>query len=155
MLDGEINVGEVMRLEVVTLAPEDRLDVASDIMTLGRIRHMPVVAHDQVVGILTQRDLFRAAISSALQLRPAAEREWLAKIHVREVMTTKVFTVEPDEPVHNAVTQMIEKRVGCLPVVQHSKLVGLLSESDCLRFLARLLDISDARQQLPELPQPE
>jgi CBS domain-containing protein len=50
---------------------------------------------------------------------------------------------------------MIEKRVGCLPVVQHSKLVGLLSESDCLRFLARLLDISDVKQQLPELPQPE
>ena len=148
-------VRDLMQTEVVTLEVGDTLDLADDIMRLGRIRHMPVTAHGQLVGILSQRDLFRAAISSALQLRPAAEREWLAKIHVREVMTTKVFTVEPDEPVHTAVTHMIEKRVGCLPVVQHSKLVGLLSESDCLRFLARLLDISDARQQLPELPQPE
>ena len=148
-------VRDLMQTEVVTLEVGDTLDLADDIMRLGRIRHMPVTAHGQLVGILSQRDLFRAAISSALQLRPAAEREWLAKIHVREVMTTKVFTVEPDEPVHTAVTQMIEKRVGCLPVVQHSKLVGLLSESDCLRYLARLLDISDARQQLPELPQPE
>jgi acetoin utilization protein AcuB len=144
-----------MQTEVVTLEVGDTLDLADDIMRLGRIRHMPVTTHGQLVGILSQRDLFRAAISSALQLRPAAEREWLAKIHVREVMTTKVFTVEPDEPIHNAVTHMIEKRVGCLPVVQHSKLVGLLSESDCLRFLARLLDISDVKQQLPELPQPE
>ena len=148
-------VRDLMQTEVVTLEVGDTLDLADDIMRLGRIRHMPVTAHDQLVGILSQRDLFRAAISSALQLRPAAEREWLAKIHVREVMTTKVFTVGPDEPVHTAVTHMIEKRVGCLPVVQHSKLVGLLSESDCLRFLARLLDISDVRQQLPELPQPE
>jgi len=148
-------VRDLMQTEVVTLEVGDTLDLADDIMRLGRIRHMPVTTHGQLVGILSQRDLFRAAISSALQLRPAAEREWLAKIHVREVMTTKVFTVEPDEPIHNAVTHMIEKRVGCLPVVQHSKLVGLLSESDCLRFLARLLDISDVKQQLPELPQPE
>jgi len=148
-------VRDLMQTEVVTLEVGDPLDLADDIMRLGRIRHMPVTAHDQLVGILSQRDLFRAAISSALQLRPAAEREWLAKIHVREVMTTKVFTVGPDEPVHKAVTLMIEKRVGCLPVVQNSKLVGLLSESDCLRFLARLLDISDVKQQLPELPQPE
>jgi len=148
-------VRDLMQTEVVTLEVGDTLDLADDIMRLGRIRHMPVTAHGQLVGILSQRDLFRAAISSALQLRPAAEREWLAKIHVREVMTTKVFTIDPDAPVHDAVTRMIEKRVGCLPVVQTSQLVGLLSESDCLRFLARLLDISDVKQHLPELPQPE
>jgi acetoin utilization protein AcuB len=148
-------VRDLMQTEVVTLEVGDTLDLADDIMRLGRIRHMPVTAHGQLVGILSQRDLFRAAISSALQLRPAAEREWLAKIHVREVMTTKVFTIDPDARVHDAVTRMIEKRVGCLPVVQTSQLVGLLSESDCLRFLARLLDISDVKQHLPELPQPE
>jgi len=139
MLDGEINVGEVMRLEVVTLAPEDRLDVASDIMTLGRIRHMPVVAHDQVVGILTQRDLFRAAISSVLNFRPAAEREWLGKIHVAEVMTRPVTTARSDWPMRQAVDLMMEQVIGCLPVVDDGRLVGLLSESDCLRLLARLL----------------
>ncbi len=139
MHNGEMQVGEAMRTELVTLAPEERLNVASDIMTLGRIRHMPVVSDAVVVGILTQRDLFRAAISSVLELRPAAEREWLSKIHVGEVMTHPVITAPPDLRMHDAVTLMLERRIGCLPVVQSGRLVGLLSETDCLALLARLL----------------
>ena len=148
-------VRDLMEKEVVTLNAGDTLDLADDIMRLGRIRHMPVTSEGKLVGILSQRDLFRAAISSVLQLRPAAEREWLAKIPVREAMTAKVTTVAPDATVHEAVRLMLEKRIGCVPVVDHGKLVGLLSESDCMRYLARLLDISDVKQQLPELPQPD
>jgi CBS domain-containing protein len=144
-------VRDLMETEVVTLNAADTLDLADDIMRLGRIRHMPITAQGKLVGILSQRDLFRAAISSALQLRPAAEREWLAKIPVREVMTTTVFTVSPTATVHEAVKLMLDKRIGCLPVVEDDKLAGLLSETDCMRYLARLLDISDVKQQLPEL----
>ena len=148
-------VRDLMETEVVTLNASDTLDLADDIMRLGRIRHMPVTSKGHLVGILSQRDLFRAAISSALQLRPAAEREWLAKIPVREAMTSTVFTVPPGATAHDAVKLMLEKRIGCVPVVEEGKLVGLLSESDCMRYLARLLDISDVKQQLPELPQPD
>jgi acetoin utilization protein AcuB len=148
-------VRDLMQTEVVTLNADDTLDLADDIMRLGRIRHMPITRDNRLVGILSQRDLFRAAISSVLQLRPAAEREWLAKIPVREAMTTKVFTVTPAASAHAAVTLMLEKRIGCLPVVEDDRLVGLLSESDCMRYLARLLDISDVKQQLPEQRQPD
>ncbi len=148
-------VRDLMQSEVVTLNAADTLDLADDIMRLGRIRHMPVTANGKLVGILSQRDLFRAAISCVLQLRPAAEREWLAKISVHEVMTKKVFTIAPTATIHEAVQKLLDKRIGCLPVVEHGKLVGLLSESDCMRHLARLLDISDVKQHLPELPQPD
>lgn len=148
-------VRDLMETEVVTLNAGDTLDLADDIMRLGRIRHMPITSNGELVGILSQRDLFRAAISSALQLRPAAEREWLAKIPVHEVMTTNVFTIAAEATVHEAVKLMLDKRIGCLPVVEDGALVGLLSESDCMRYLARLLDISDVKQQLPELPQPD
>ena len=145
-------VNDLMEREVVTLNVSDSLDLADDIMRLGRIRHMPVMSGETLVGILSQRDLFRAAISSVLQLRPAAERQWLAKISVREVMTKRVFTIAPTAPIRAAVAEMLDKRIGCLPVVEHNKLVGLLSESACMRYLARLLDIAEAKQQLPELP---
>jgi CBS domain-containing protein len=102
--------------------------------------------------MLSQRDLFRAAISSVLQLRPAAEQEWLAKIPVREVMTGELFSIGPDTSIREAVTMMLDKRVGCLPVVENGKLVGLLSESDCMRHLARLLEISEVKAALPEMP---
>jgi acetoin utilization protein AcuB len=141
-----------MQTEIVTLEACDSLDLAGDIMQLGRIRHMPVLGKGKLVGILSQRDLFRAGISSVLHLRAAAEREWLAKIPVGDVMTREVVTVGPDEDVSTAVDIMLEKRIGCLPVVEAGEMVGLLSETDCLRYLARVLEISHLKAALPELP---
>jgi len=145
-------VRDLMQTEVVTLDEADSLGLADDIMRLGRIRHMPVTAAGRLVGILSQRDLFKAAISSVLQFRPGAEREWLAKIRIREVMTKPVSTIAPSAPVHDAVEAMLTKRIGCLPVVENDQLIGLLSETDCLRYLARVLDIAEEKQGLPELP---
>jgi CBS domain-containing protein len=140
MTSRAFQVADAMQREVVTLVPDERLDLASDLMTLGRIRHLPVLTAGAVVGILTQRDLFRAAIASVLELRPAAEREWLHKIHVAEVMTQPVLTARSDWPLRRAVDLMVEQRIGCLPVVDAGQLVGLLSESDCLRLLSWLLN---------------
>jgi CBS domain-containing membrane protein len=144
-------VRDLMRREVVTLDAADHLDLADGIMRLGRIRHLPVVSGERVVGIVSQRDLFRAAASSLLQFRYDAEREWLAKIPVRAVMTAPVFTVAPAISLRTAVEIMIDKRIGCLPVVDDGKLVGLLSESDCLRHLAHLLEVAETKNGLPEL----
>ena len=146
-----MNAREVMSREPVTLDAGDTLDLAEGIMRLGRIRHLPVVSGDKIVGILSQRDLFRAAVSSLLQLGGDAERKWLGTIRVNAVMTPVVFTVGPDLPIRAAVGVMLEKRIGCLPVVEDGKLVGLLSETDCMKYLAHLLDIAAERDQLPEL----
>jgi len=145
-------VRDLMQSDVVTLEASDSLDLADDIMRLGRIRHMPVVSGGRLVGLVSQRDLFRASVSSVLQLRREAEREWLAKIPVQGVMTTHLFTIGPEAPVRDAIELMVDKRIGCLPVVEDGTLVGLLGESDCLRYLARLLDISEEKSALPELP---
>src|SRR5262245_40635332 len=118
-----MNVDDLMARHVATLKDTDCLGLADDIMQLGRIRHMPVMRGERLVGILSQRDLFRAAISSALHLRVAAEREWLQKIAVREIMTTPVITVAPSTSVRAAVSVMSDKRIGCLPVVEDGKLV--------------------------------
>ncbi|HUI26387.1 MAG TPA: CBS domain-containing protein [Candidatus Kryptonia bacterium] len=145
-----MTVRDLMETEVATLKSNDSLSLADDIMRLGRIRHLPVVSGERLVGILTQRDLFRAAISSVLRLRPTAERDWLLKIHVSEVMTPNVVTAVPAASVRSAVGLMIERQIGCLPVVENGRLVGLLTETACLRYLARLLDLSDAKRDLPD-----
>lgn len=123
----------------MTLAPNERLHLAHDLMKLGRVRHMPVVSKGRLVGIVTQRDLFRAAMSSVLQFRARAEREWLEHISVAEVMTKDVVTARSDWTVRQAVDVMLERGFGCLPVVDDEALLGLLTETDCLRLLARLL----------------
>ena len=146
-----MNVRDLMQSEVATLKASDSLGLADDIMQLGRIRHLPVLLGDRLVGIVSQRDLFRAAVSSVLSMRKSTEREWLAGISVHEVMTKPVITIEPQVSIRQAVELMVEARVGCLPVVLEGKLVGLLSETDCLRYLARVLALPELKERLPEL----
>jgi CBS domain-containing protein len=73
-------VRDVMQREVATLKANGSLGLAEDIMRLGRIRHLPVGSAGVVVGIVSQRDLYRAAMSCMLQVRRSREREWLASI---------------------------------------------------------------------------
>ena len=147
-----MHVRDIMQHDVATLDASDRLDLADDIMRLGRIRHLPILSRGRLVGILSQRDLFRAAVSSVLQVARPTEREWLGKIPVAAVMTPDPFTVGPETSVRTAVAVMMERKIGCLPVVDRGQLVGIVSETDCLRYLAHVLDIAEEKELLPELP---
>jgi CBS domain-containing protein len=135
-----MKVRNLMRIHVVTLGVSDTLDLAEDIMRMGRIRHLPVVeADNRLVGILSQRDLFKASLSSVLGFAQEKEHEWLGKVPVREVMTQEVVTTEPEVGVVEAVDKLIAGKFGCLPVVDNGRLVGLLTETDCLRCFRDLL----------------
>jgi len=135
-----MQVKEIMQRDVVTLGLEDSLDTVEDIMTLGRVRHLPVVAGEsRLVGVVTQRDLLKASLASVLGLGRAVEHDWLKKIPVRVVMTTEIETASANDSLKSAVDRMITQKIGCLPVVEGGKLLGLLTETDCLQVLASAL----------------
>jgi CBS domain-containing protein len=134
-----MRVRELMQKDVVTVDAAAHLDVAEELMRMDRIRHLPVVSDGRLVGLVSQRDLFRAALSSAIARSPQDEQRWLARIPVRQAMTREVLSAHPDADLGHAVEMMLRERVGCLPVVEEGRLVGLLSETDCLRCLAGLL----------------
>jgi acetoin utilization protein AcuB len=147
-----MKVRDIMVTEPVTVAEDDHLDLADDIMTLGRIRHLPVVRAGVIVGVLSQRDLFRAAASSALQLRRVAQHEWLGRIAVRSVMSAPPVTTTAEADIRDVVDVMLSAKIGCLPVVgTGNRLKGLVSEEDCLRALKRILDNARVRQAMVEL----
>ncbi|HXJ35533.1 MAG TPA: CBS domain-containing protein [Candidatus Eisenbacteria bacterium] len=150
-----LRVRDLMSRDVATLDVNDTLDLADDIMRLGRVRHFPILDAGKVAGVLSQRDLFRAASSSLLQLEYQTARHWLATVPVKAVMSTTIHAIGPDRPVRDAVDMLVEHKIGCLPVVENDTLVGLLSETDCLQYLSRLLALADERQGLPELPPAE
>ncbi len=125
-----------MTTSVETIGRNDELTIADDIMKMKRIRHLPVVEEGRLVGILTQRDLFHAALSTALNFGEKAQKEFLKTVVVKEVMTEEVRTIGPDADVKEAAGLLIEHRIGCLPVVDKGKLVGIVSETDLLRAIA-------------------
>jgi len=145
-----MKVKDLMRTNVVTLHSSDALDIAADIMNMGRIRHLPVVdADNRVVGIVTQRDLYRASISSVLGFAQAKEHEWLGQVTVRDVMTKEVTAIGPEAGVVEAVDKLVTAKFGCLPVVdEQGTLVGLLTETDCLRCFRDLLKMGTFKDWL-------
>jgi CBS domain-containing protein len=143
-----MRVRELMQKDVVTIGVDATLDLADDLMRVDRIRHIPVVSGKRLVGIVSQRGLLRAAVSNMLRLAPGAEKVWLAGISVREVMASEVFTVHAEASIASAVEMMLMQRIGCLPVLEDGRLVGLLSETDCLRYLDRILVNEQERRAL-------
>jgi acetoin utilization protein AcuB len=131
-----LKVRDLMTAKVTTLGRNDRLDIADEIMALGRIRHLPIVEEGAVVGIVSQTDVFRSGWASALGIGPNTRKNLLKSLLVKEVMREPVITVDPDATVGHAARLMFENKIGCLPVVSEGRLKGLLTESDVLRYVA-------------------
>ena len=132
-------VREIMTAEVTTLKRNDSLLIARDIMTLGRVRHFPVTDEDnKLVGVVSQRDLYRASLGSVMKYGEKAQRAFLEGIAVKEVMTAPVITLAPHATVQEAARVMMENKIGCLPVLEGPKLVGLITETDMLKLVAEM-----------------
>lgn len=132
-----MKVREVMSSPVETLDRNDTLSLAEDLMTMKRIRHLPVLEDGLLAGIVTQRDLFHAGLSTAMGFGQKAKKEFMRTVLIKEVMTEAVVTLPPEADVKEAARLMLEKKIGCLPVVEKGKLVGLVSESDLVRLVAK------------------
>jgi len=133
-----LRVRDVMTAEVTTLQRNDKLTLADDIMRLGRIRHLPVLDENgQLAGIVTQRDLFRGALAKALGYGERAQRQLMDTLVVKEVMTSDVITTTPDTQLAEAARVLIERKIGCLPVVEAGRLVRIITEEDFVALAAR------------------
>jgi CBS domain-containing protein len=130
-----VTVRDLMARDPATLGRNETLDLAESIMNLGRIRHMPVVDDGEIVGIVSQRDLFRSALITALGFGRKTTSALIKTITIKEIMTEHVITISPEASLKEAARVMIDKKIGCLPVVEDHKLIGLLTETDILRYV--------------------
>jgi len=129
-----MKIRNIMTTEVVTLKVDEELSLASDIMTLARIRHLPIVEGDRLVGIISQRDLFKASLASVIDYDYQVARTHLKTVTIKEIMVKDIVTIAPDATIHEAGRIMLEKKIGCLPVIEDNALVGMVTESDIMEF---------------------
>jgi CBS domain-containing protein len=130
-----INVRDVMTVRVTTVGPADTMEIADGIMCMGRIRHLPVVDGREVVGVMSQRDLYRSALGTALALGIQRPQELMRSVAVGDVMSAPAVTIGPEASVQEAAQAMAEQKIGCLPVIEEDgSLVGILTETDILRY---------------------
>ena len=126
-----------MSREPRTLGRNDRLQVADDLMRTVRCRHLPVLdERGRLAGIVSQRDLFQSALLRALGYGSRARDHVLSSVVVKEVMTDPVITTTSGAKLAEAARIMSDHKIGCLPVVEHGALVGILTEGDFVRIAA-------------------
>lgn len=132
-------VREIMMGSPVTLKPDDTLDLANDIISLGRIRHIPVVENgNKLTGIISERDLMGAAASRIFGLKQKSKSALLKSVLIKDIMKKRVVTVEPDTLIKDAAHLMADKKISCVPVVESGALVGLVTTTDLLRYVEKL-----------------
>ena len=133
----DLRVRDFMTPNVVTVRPDDTIAKAYELMLDNRFRHLVVVDADgDLVGLLTHRDLLRHALIERTDLPLSLQRGVLRRIRVEEVMTSEVETAEPGQWLQEVALVMFENKYGCVPVVEGSRVVGILTEADFVRFFA-------------------
>lgn len=124
-------VKDWMTKEPLVVSPKTSIEEAIRTMRENRVRHLPVVTEgDVLVGLVTQTDLLQASPSPATSLSVWEVNFLLAKMQVRDAMTSQVVVVEGDCPLEEAALVMAEHKFGCLPVVRGKRLVGIITETD-------------------------
>jgi acetoin utilization protein AcuB len=135
-LHSELRVAEVMTREVRTLGRNDPVSVAEELMRVGRFRHAVVLEEDgTLAGVLSQRDIMLNPLTWQLGRGLRAHQHVLETIHAKDLMQANVTTIAPGAPLAEAASLMKDAKIGCLPVMDGPKLVGIVTESDLLGLL--------------------
>jgi acetoin utilization protein AcuB len=129
---------------VTSLPSSARLLEAGLLLRAGRIRHIPIIDDGQLVGILSDRDIQRCTPSMLTHVTAEEYNAIFEDTPVSRVMTRDPHHISPDESVTAAAAQLRAKKLGCLPVVENGRVVGIITKDDMLAVLLRLLGESSA-----------
>lgn len=138
---GEVTVATIMSSPVHTIAEGASALRASDDMDRHRVQHLVVINDGgRVVGVLSDRDLRGAQPSRLLIKDEAMRKKALGVIHVADLMAAHPHTVRAEDPATTALRFMLERRIGCVPVVnRHGELQGIVTGGDVIKLALALL----------------
>ena len=130
-------VAKFMHENLTTVRSSTSLDDVVDLMQRARIRHIPVAFGYELLGIVSDRDVRRALVSSGLRDAQAQEKGefYLGPTQVHEVMTTDVRTISSSATAEQAIAELLRHEIHCLPVVDARKLLGIITDTDLLRAI--------------------
>ena len=146
-----MRVEELMTTKVFTVEPNDLIDRVFFLIHYEKIRHLPVLEKGKLVGIVSDRDLYKAlgpkSNSKVVESNKDGHHLHIVPQKVTHIMHRGVLTVRPDTMASEAAAIMAENRIGALPVLDRENLVGILSATDILKVFARLEHAREQREK--------
>jgi acetoin utilization protein AcuB len=127
-------IRDIMRSPAVVISADTTLQDAYRTMQKQGIRHLPVLEGEKLVGVITDRDLRLATSALALSPFPPGSR-------VSKVMTREPLTADASDPVEDAARTMRERKIGCLPILEDGRVIGIVTGLDLLDALIRMTGV--------------
>ena len=138
-----MNVSKRMMRNPLWVDEDDSMKKAMELLKERGIRHLPVLKDgEKLVGIVSERDIKQASPSPATALEIREIYYLLDKVKVKQIMTRRPYTISSTAPIEEAALIMREKKIGCIPVVDEGKMVGILTETDILDAFIESMGVS-------------
>ena len=136
-----MTIGELVAGDAITIGRNESLVRAKELMRDNNVRHLLVLEDaagcaPTVCGVLSERDLLRAAMSTLIASGEKAQDAFLENSKVKEAMTSEVHSVPSDTPIEECAKIMIDKTIGCLPVIDEGTAKGIVTRTDLLGVLS-------------------
>ncbi len=119
------SVTSIMIRDLTTLQPNDKVGRAVEIFKTKRIHHLPIVDNGDLVGLITTHDLWNKHIAPGD----------FEKIAIQDIMSKKLIKLTPEDKIGTAAELFLDNRFHALPVVDGTKIVGLITTFDVLRYM--------------------
>jgi CBS domain-containing protein len=133
-------ISEIMSTNIIALNRDDDLETAELLFKRHKIRHIPVVNGDVIIGMLSYSDLLRISFADAVY---DTEEEVDTLVYnmftIDQVMAKNVVTVPPTATIKEVAKILAEKEFHALPVVDQGKLVGIVTTTDLVKYLLQFI----------------
>src|SRR5437016_2380919 len=138
-------IRDIMTTDVTTLQDTETMLDAAMIFARSSIRHLPILRDKTLIGVITERDVKRFAPGLLSGISSEKYNQVMETTPLTKVMTHDPVTLKPDQHVSDAADIFSTKRYGCLPVVDGGVLVGIVTTSDMLKLMAKMMKGESAK----------
>jgi len=129
-------ISSIMTKKVLTLSTKDNLVTAESLFKKNKIRHIPIVENDKIIGMLSYTDLLRISFADAVdEDEQTIETTVYDMFSIEQVMVSNVVTVKPGNTIKEIAEILAKKEFHALPVLENNKLVGIVTTTDLIKYL--------------------
>ena len=132
-------VSAIMTKEILTINVNSSLKEVNEIFLKNNIRHLPVVAGEKLVGILSHTDILRISFGNTFGDEQGGSDEAIFDmLSINQVMKHSPITISPLDTLRSAAELLAKKEFHALPVVENDKLVGIITTTDIIKYFVEL-----------------